>query len=384
MKTKRFHELDWLRAIVILNLIPFHAAWLIRSVEGFSRAGGSVAGTIAGHYVSFISPLHMFLLFFISGASTHIALESREAKSYAVERLKRLLVPLIFFMLVLFPVLAFFWPGVAAKPSLSAFLAFWPRILMGTFYNPYNGSPQWAHLWFVAYLFIYSLLMLPLFQRWRRQPQPGFIFRLAAFSGKRPGIFIFAIPLILCFALLAPIWPFFRNNLISDWGYFAYNLSAFVYGFIFMTDTRFMSAVDRIFRLSLLLGAVTALVKLGISLWSPALTAPGFTPAYFFYAVLNGLNTWFWIIGILGLARKILNFRNTFLKYFTRISYPFYIFHLVVMVGIGWYLTRLYLVFLWEFTILSILSLAATFLCCELVRRLRWISPFLGMKKPSK
>ena len=25
----RRHELDWLRGLVILNLIPFHAAWLI-------------------------------------------------------------------------------------------------------------------------------------------------------------------------------------------------------------------------------------------------------------------------------------------------------------------------------------------------------------------
>jgi peptidoglycan/LPS O-acetylase OafA/YrhL len=326
----------------------------------------------------------MFLLFFIAGTSTHIALGARGGSEYVAERFKRLFIPLIFFMVALFPLLAFYWPGVIENPTFDAFFAFWPRILLGTLYNPYNGSPNWAHLWFVAYLFIFSLLMLPFFLRWKKRREPAIISKLASFSEKRGGIIIFALPVILIMGLLAPIWPFYRNNLVSDWGYFAYNLTAFIYGYLFMTEERFRTAVDRIFKVSLLLGAVTAGAKIAISLGLPRFTVVDYTPEYLLYSVLNGLNTWFWITGILGLARKTLNFRNTLLTYFSRISYPFYIFHLVVMVVIGWYVTRLNLGFLWEFTLLSGLSLTATLLCCEMVRRIRWISIFFGIKKPSK
>ena len=384
IKQQRHHELDWLRAIVVLNLIPFHAAWLILFVPGFSRIGQSFIGTVAGHYVRFISPLHMFLLFFVSGASVHIALGYRSVGTYIIERIKRLLIPLIFFMLVLFPVLAFYWPPVTEKPSLSAYLAFWPEILKTTFYSSYSGGPQWAHLWFVAYLLIFSLIMLPMFLRWRKSPESGTIPKLAAFSEKRGAIFVLSIPLILIFALLSPIWPFFRNNLLSDWGYFTYNLMAFVFGFMFMKDSRFWTAVDRVFKVSLLLAVMAAMARLGVSLWFPHFTVPDYSPGYLLYSILSGLNTWFWVVGILGLARKTLGFGNTFLKYFNRISYSFYIFHLVVMVGIGYYVTRWHLGFLLEFLILIILSLAATILCCEIVKRNSWTALFLGIKKSSR
>lgn len=36
-KPHRHHNLDWLRVLIILNLIPFHAAWLVAFVKGFSH-----------------------------------------------------------------------------------------------------------------------------------------------------------------------------------------------------------------------------------------------------------------------------------------------------------------------------------------------------------
>jgi hypothetical protein len=34
--SRRLYELDWLRVIVTIDLIPFHAAWMMTSVNGFS------------------------------------------------------------------------------------------------------------------------------------------------------------------------------------------------------------------------------------------------------------------------------------------------------------------------------------------------------------
>jgi hypothetical protein len=71
----RRYELDWLRVIVTIDLIPFHAAWMITFVGGFYFVErGTVAWHILHCYVRFVSPLHMFLLFLVAGTSTFLAL----------------------------------------------------------------------------------------------------------------------------------------------------------------------------------------------------------------------------------------------------------------------------------------------------------------------
>jgi peptidoglycan/LPS O-acetylase OafA/YrhL len=79
----------------------------------------------------------------------------------------------------------------------------------------------------------------------------------------------------------------------------------------------------------------------------------------------RGLNTWFWIIAVLGIARRTLSFTNEFLRYFNRISYPFYIVHLVVISVAGHYITRMRLGIVVEFVMLCVVSFVVSTLCCE-------------------
>ena len=73
----RKYELDWLRVIVTINLIPFHVAWMMTSVNGFSFVEkGTVAWNILHGFVQFISPLHMYLLLLVAGTSTFLSLHS--------------------------------------------------------------------------------------------------------------------------------------------------------------------------------------------------------------------------------------------------------------------------------------------------------------------
>ena len=101
----RKYELDWLRVIVTINLILFHVAWMMTSANGFSFVEkGTVTWNILHGFVQFISPLHMYLLLLVAGTSTFLSLRSRSPGQYAGERVKRLLIPLITFMIFLFPV----------------------------------------------------------------------------------------------------------------------------------------------------------------------------------------------------------------------------------------------------------------------------------------
>ena len=378
---ERMYELDWLRVIVTINLIPFHVAWVITSVNGFSFVErGTVAWNILHCYVRFVSPLHMFLLFLVAGTSTFMALRFRSPRQYIAERIKRLLIPLLTFMIFLFPVLGYFWPTIIDLSSVDYLTQFWPWCLMTTFYSKITGGPNWAHMWFVAYLFIYSLILLPLFLLIRAGKSP-FIESWTRFLTSRSGpIFLMGMPLCMAFAILSPIWPFFRNNLYSDWGYFAYNLSAFYFGYIIARDPRWTRTFDRHAAVALALGIAFSAAKLLMEYFVPSFSTPAYNLSYACYSLVAGLNTWFWVVAALSIARRSLSFTNRFLRYFNKISYPFYIFHLVVISVAGHYITLMRRGIVAEFIIMCVLSFVICVLCCELVKSTRVTRFLFGVK----
>lgn len=84
---QRYFHLDWLRVILILNLIPFHVAWMMLFVPGFSNIpDNSVWAELLSIYVKLITPLHMPLLFAISGYSSAIALQKKTTLSGGWQR----------------------------------------------------------------------------------------------------------------------------------------------------------------------------------------------------------------------------------------------------------------------------------------------------------
>jgi peptidoglycan/LPS O-acetylase OafA/YrhL len=366
---ERLYELDWIRVIVTINLIPFHVAWMITSVGGFSFVvKGSTAWRILHGYVLFVSPIHMFLLCLVAGTSTFMSLRKRSAGQYIKERIKRLLIPLVFFMVFLFPLLGYYWPTGTDMSEINYFTEFWPWCLMNILYVESTGGPAWAHMWFVAYLFIFSLILLPIFLRMRSGKSILIESMTNIISSRRGAISLIGIPIALTFALLAPIWPFFSNNLYSDWGYFTYNMLAFFFGFAIALDPRWAKAFERHALISLILGIACSAAKIYMEYHQPSFSAPGYNPSYAFYSLIAGFNTWFWVVALISIARRSLSFTNRFLRYFNRISYPFYIFHLVVISVAGYFITRMRFGIVTEFIVLCVASFIISVICCELVK----------------
>ena len=366
----RLYELDWLRVIVTINLIPFHVAWMITSVNGFSFVEkGTIAWDILHGYVNFVSPLHMYLLFLVAGTSAYLSLSRRSPGLYIKERILRLLVPLFTFMVFLFPVLGYFWPPAQYAIGLGFLKQFWPWCLSTSFYSPITGGPNWGHMWFAGYLFIYSMVLLPAFLRMRAGKGPLGDSMTRFLTGRPGAIFLAGIPIALTFAVLSPIWPFFRNNLYSDWGYFAYNLTAFVFGFIIARDPEWMRAFKRHFVISLVLGIIFSAMKMYMAYNLPSFSTPAYNLNYTIYSLIAGFNTWFWVIAILSIAHRSLSFTNGFLRYFNRISYPMYIFHLVVISVAGYFITKMRLGIIAEFGLICAVTFVICVAVCELAKR---------------
>jgi len=79
---------------------------------------------------------------------------------------------------------------------------------------------------------------------------------------------------VVIFAALTPIWTFSQNNLYTDWAGFCYNLTVFLFGYIFCMEERFWWAVDRHTGISLLLGIVSFMFVVAMVFYSPAFLTP--------------------------------------------------------------------------------------------------------------
>lgn len=370
---------DWLRTIVILNLIPFHAAWLIISVPGFSQVSqDTIVAELLGLYLILIAPLHMPLLFTVAGYSSAASLEKRGSLIiYLRERFQRLVIPLLTFMLILFPLLSYYWPTYQGERNLVHYLLkFWPYMLTIVHYNPGTKGPGWAHLWFVGYLIIMTLMTLPIFLYLQTKKIESGGREKWAIIPSRLVLLIPALFFIFCFIPLAVIFPFYQNgNLYSDWGYFSYNLTAFLLGYFLYHNRGFLGTIEQHLFLWLFLLVLSTTLRLTIAFqmgaYLPENTSPEFNLSYFAYSATAGLSTWSWIAFTLAMVKRKFNFSHKFIQYLKRSSYSYYILHFVIMVVVGHFLTEWNLNLLTEFLALSAMTFAGTALTYEFLLK-RW------------
>jgi hypothetical protein len=384
----RYHELDWLRVLVILNLVPFHVAWLMTLVPGFSalpRGSGDWWALL--YYITFFSSWHMPLLFFVAGANTVSSLKRRSGKDYMFERIRRLLIPLLFFMIFIFPLMVYFLPGTSDDRGISDYvLNFWLPCLRDFHQNWPSDIrpvlPSWGHLWFVAYLLVISLATLPLLLWLKKSKSATRTSRVTGKVAPLRAIFFLGVPFAIIIFLLAPQWPLFqRHDLVGDWTYFAYNFAAFGLGCAIGGQNRFLKAFGHHQATFLTIAVVLSVLVLWMRYHLPAFSTPAYTPEFLLYAILYGFNTWFWISAALGLSKRFLSHNNGFLRYFSRVSYPWYILHLVMIVVIGFFVSQWEVGPVSEFLIINVLSIAVTLTVYELIVKRTHITRLLfGIK----
>jgi glucan biosynthesis protein C len=377
LATERRHELDWLRVLAVLLLIYFHSARVFDFGDFYVKNGQLNKGLQA--FVSFVDIWFMPLFFFIAGAASYFALKKRSGKQYAGERSKRLLVPYVFGSLVIAAPQVYCvllqQPGYNQNYlQYSGYLFSTPYLTEVTAGSvgpakivAYTLEP--AHLWFIIYLFIFSMVCLPLFLRLRGEKGKGFINRLAGFLHRKGAIFLFALPMFL-----------YNVTPIDDpTPYRLFHIYPFFLGFLFYCDDRFGSVIDEYLKPALVMAAVCCAAYLTI-FWTVGFGSQQVLLDGVLIDVLYSFATWFCLLALVGLGRKYLRFENRFLNHANEASYPFYILHQTVIVLFA------YVIFRWswgiapKFLLLTTISLVTTVLVYELVSRTRPTRFLFGMK----
>ncbi len=337
--TTRVHYVDWLRVIAIGAVFLFHAVhpfdltgWHIKNAEK------SMALTIV---LTFLTLWGMPFFFFIAGAGSAFALRRRTARQYISERVKRLLVPFFVGALLLMPIMLYFeWMHNTAK-------GFWSMPFVVFVLDRNVGfSPRWFgalgyHLWFLGFLFSFAVITLPLFLWLKGQiggtRGPKVLDWLARSVQPRGAILWFFLPLLVIQLILRPFFP-----LEHDWADFVFQMAFFALGFLLYTDPRFVPVVQRdrwIIVGVALFALAAALVMFAVGdpfAWSEMRGAP----QYYLVWTLVTLNAWSWVLMILALGMRTLNFTNRTLDYAREAVLPIFVIHQPVIIVIAFFVVQ--------------------------------------------
>ncbi|TDE59451.1 acyltransferase [Nonomuraea mesophila] len=387
--TGRRTELDAMRALVVVGLVFFHASLVFDSRDDFyvkNAETTDITFVIAALCVIWAMPL----LFLIAGLGAWHSLRRRGPGGFAVERLTRLGVPLLFALVTMLPVPQ--WLRLRADPGYhESYLEFLPKFFAvrpdpGDFPFVVEGAYfETGHLWFVVLLLTFSLVLAPL-ARWAPRG------RLVALARPRGAILLLGLPIaaICAFAGL--------DEGFGGWDRWAY-LVFFLYGFLLVTDPGFRAAMRRNRWIAAVAGAVLMLV--GVPGFIVAGEAPGAdaftdpTPLAITMRALYGLAGWCWVVAILGALDRPRpapadptsppdGRGNRLSAYLAPAVLPLYILHQPIVVAVAFHVTGWRAPILVEYVVIVALSLVLTVAAYDLLVRRTRVTRFLfGMREPT-
>jgi hypothetical protein len=296
------------------------------------------------------------------------------------------MVPLVFGLLVPNVPRIYYSPkyGFLIEKGYSYFFTFLRHDFLAAVYN--GGKIRWGHLWFVVYLFLISLIALPLFILLRREAGRRLTSRLARFFERRGAIFPPGLLLVIVHVALKPNWPTraWERHLYNDWSDLTLFAVCFICGYIISSDERFWQAIERHLKILVVLAVVLmAVVTISWSLItdSGASIVSTYSPRHILSRAIYSFTIWIWVLMLSGLGKRFLSFSSKTLDYFSEASYPSYIIHLSIMTVIGFYLAETRIPPVPHFLILSIATFLATMILYELIIKRTNTTRFLfGMR----
>jgi hypothetical protein len=238
---------------------------------------------------------------------------------------------------------------------------------------------SWHHLWFLAYVLVLTLMLLPAFL-WARSARGRAIHARAGQLVAHTGLqWLMPLPLAAATLWLAPI-SHNTNGLIGDWYGLVYYGVLLLYGAFLFGSPDVLTALNRQRFLSLAIG-VAAYALFYIVFVDGAVRPvirPEDRPGY---ALVSAVNTMAWLFAIIGFANRYLTGRPALLAEASEAVYPFYMLHQTVTVIAVYWLLQIGVPPVAGF----ILAALATFLGTAaiyffIVRPLWFIRPLFGLK----
>lgn len=350
MGSMRKYYIDNLRWIIILLLIPYHAAmaWNVWEEPNYIYFEGN---NIISSIVVFLSPYFMPLMFLIAGISTRSALQKRTTGQYILERAKKLLVPFAFGTILLMPFMTY----IASKFNygyqgdlFQHYTVFFTRFtdLTGS-----DGGFSVGQFWFILYLFIISLIAVGIILIKRKiMPRKDIIISFVL-------VCLWGLPL-----------PFFSRLLSIGGKSLAEYTYIFLAGYYIFSNDYIINKLEKYKLIFLCIGLTATISNVYMFIWTNTQhTLPNIIAKY--------ISEWFMINAMLGTGKRYLDFNGKISKYISKRSYTFYIFHFIWIVLFQYLLFNIYssnIILLYAIPVF--LAYGTTLLCCEVCNRVSFLS----------
>src|SRR5690554_6058433 len=243
---QRRYFLDWLRIAAFGLLVLYHVGMYYVPWDWHINTPDPVPALAPVMLLT--SPWRLSLLFLVSGVATAFLLARTRAAAgggavapgFIGSRSWRLLLPLAVGMLLVVPPQSYY-QVVASLPGgyHDGYLAFWGRYLAadGGFCNAEGDClilPTWNHLWFVAYLWVYTLVLWLLLKL-----APHALAAIGERLGRAlsgPGLLLWPL-LYLALARIALLGPFGSTHaLVDDWYNHVQYFALFLLGYLVAMD----------------------------------------------------------------------------------------------------------------------------------------------------
>ncbi|WP_430408662.1 acyltransferase family protein [Kordia sp.] len=347
MTTERRYDIDWLRVIAIGLLLIYHIAIIFQPWAmfiAFIRSNELLEGLWKP--MTMLNVWRIPFLFYVSGMGLYFAMRKRNWKQLLKERSKRILLPFLF--------------GIVAITPLHMY------IFQEYYSMPLSYQAHMGHLWFLGNIFVYVIVLLPIFLYLKKQENSAFTKKLRTFMQNPLG------PLAICVFFIAEVLivkPQLFALYAQTWHGFFLGLLAFFFGFLFIyVGKTFWQTVLKWkwFYIGL------ASILFGIRYFQFATEAPSY---------LMAIESNCWIFGIFGLGYNYLNKPSKTLSYLSKAAYPVYIIHMFVLYGTAMLILPLKMNAWIQFVLITVITFIGCFIIYELIlRRISILKPFFGLQ----
>lgn len=381
-QTERLYYLDWLRLLAFGLLFIFHSwrpfdhfEWHIKNEEQHA---------IFDMLTMFTHGWRMHLIFLVSGAGTWFAIRARK-EAFLLDRIKRLIVPFLFGVLILVPPQRFHeWRMFREfEGGIWEFLMAYPADQLGA--NMGSSVLLWfghlgTHLWYLPYLFVMTLVCMPLFIRMAQGKVS--LDWLKALISTRFGIYVLVLPMVICRLLLKPLYPGY-----TDWSDFLFYVWPFIYGFIFVAEREMIAIIKSKRHLLLFTGILSSGIFLYLGSTNDQMVQSYISPEFNWLHLANTVIASFiaisWTLFFLGFFAEAMNFTHKMLMPANASILPIYLLHQTMIVIIGFYIVSISMSLFLKFVFIAMTAIPASILLYQLIKR-HAVTRFLFGMKPSK
>ena len=386
---QRRHDLDWVRILAFALLVFYHVGMYYVSWDWHVKSPR--AGEALEPLMLLTAPWRMSLLFVVSGTATAFLLGKarNNGARFLGPRSWRLLLPLLFGMYVVVPPQVYFEliekvPG-GYHAGYAAFMATYLR--GGDFHcvapNDCMDAPTWNHLWFLAYLWAYTVVLWLLLKL-----APKSMRTIGDYLGRRlagPGALLWPVAWLALARLLLVERFESTHDLVDDWYNHAQYVPMFLLGYLLAFSTGFWEALQR-WRCPALAAALLGYLAL-VGVWYFAGYDDATPPPDWLRHTLRvawAIDQWCAIAAAFGFAYRFRNADSAALRYLAPAIFPVYILHQSVIVILAHNAKPLALPPLLEGPLLVAATFALCLLGYEIIRRIGWLRPLFGLKRESK